>query len=110
MASEISFTTTKEEFALLGRIADRAIAILRENSAPGLRGLAERRDFLMDLSAVHANGNPLRLADLLAADDFNFIHDVFGIVRRLDRETGKLNDHFVPRFSKREARPASKPA
>jgi hypothetical protein len=56
----------------------------------------------MDITAVHANGNPLRLADLLAADDFNFTHDVYSIVRHIDRKSGQLGDCFVPRFSRRE--------
>ena len=51
----------------------------------------------MDLSATHAV-TPLRLGDLLAADDFHFAHDVFGIMRHIDRRTGRLDDHFVPRF------------
>ncbi len=53
----------------------------------------------MDVSATHANGNPLRLADLLAADDFNFAHDLSGICNCLDRNTGKLTNNFRPRFS-----------
>ncbi len=46
---------------------------------------------------------PLRLADLLAADDFNFAHDVFGIMRHIDRRTGRLDNHFVPRFCSESA-------
>ncbi len=57
------------------------------------------QDFEMDITACHANGNPLRLADLLEADDFNFSHDVFGIYRHLDRVTGELMNHFRPRHS-----------
>lgn len=53
----------------------------------------------MDVIATHANGNPLRLADLLAADDFNFAHDMSGICNCLDRETGRLTRSFRPRFS-----------
>jgi len=56
----------------------------------------------MDVVATHCNGNPLRLADLLKADDFNLLHDISGIARHLDRETGKLGGHFRPRFSQRE--------
>jgi hypothetical protein len=39
------------------------------------------------------------------ADDFNFLHDVGGINRHLDREHYLLTDHFSPRFSVR-AEPA----
>ena len=57
----------------------------------------------MDFTAVHANGNPLRLADLLAADDFNFAHDAFGIARHLNRTNGQLENCFLPRFTQKQA-------
>lgn len=62
-------------------------------------------DIAMDITAVHCNGCPLRLEDLRNADGFNFSHDVLGIRRHLDRETGKLGDHFRPRFTVREPMP-----
>ena len=52
----------------------------------------------MDISACHIS-NPLRLADLLAGDDSNFGHDVLGIRKYINRETGELTDCFSPRFS-----------
>jgi hypothetical protein len=60
-------------------------------------------DLQMDLVATHANGCPMRFADLLKADDFNFWHDISGIRAHLDRETGNLTKCFLPRFSKRRA-------
>lgn len=59
-------------------------------------------DVEMDISAVHADV-PLRLADLLAADDFNFSHDLGGIRRHLNRQTGKLGDFFLPRMAAPQA-------
>lgn len=80
--------------ATINKIAGRAFEIAKD--------FGHKRkavEFAMDVTAVHANGNQLRLDDLLAADDFNFIHDVFGIWRHLNRSTGKLGNHFRPRFS-----------
>lgn len=57
-----------------------------------------RMDVEMDLSATHATC-PLRLAELADADDFNFSHDMGGIRRHLNRQTGELEDFFVPRFA-----------
>jgi hypothetical protein len=96
--SEIKFTTDRHDSDLIARIVDRGWAIewLR-------RSYAQKLDMLMDVSAVHANGNPLRLEALLAADDFNFAHDMSGICNCLDRETGKLTRNFSPRFSDRVA-------
>lgn len=56
-------------------------------------------EILMDLTAVHANGCPLKLADLAASPKFDFVHDVFGIRRHINRTTGQLEDCFVPRFA-----------
>lgn len=56
-------------------------------------------DIMMDIEATHCNGNPLKLAELLKADLFNFMHDVSGIQNSLNRATGKLENCFVPRFS-----------
>ena len=54
----------------------------------------------MDITACHLNGNPLDLEKLRDADRFNFAHDVCGIYRHIDRDTGRLRDFFSPRFSK----------
>lgn len=56
-------------------------------------------DIDMDITATHCNGMPLRLADLLLADDFNFAHDLLGIRKHLNRTTGELENCFVPRFA-----------
>ena len=65
----------------------------------------------MDITACHANGNPLGLQRLLLADDFTFAHDVFGIRGHINRETGQLEDCFVPRLTRHMPRvTTSKPA
>jgi len=53
----------------------------------------------MDITACHCNGNKLRLNELLKADTYNFAHDICGIVGNINRETGKLENCFLPRFS-----------
>ena len=52
----------------------------------------------MDLYATHGDCG-LKFAALLAADDFNFVHDLGGIRAHMNRRTGKLDNHFLPRFS-----------
>ncbi len=101
-AAEISFTTTDHEAHVIRDIARRARALeTKHGGSP--RPIMQ---WCMDITATHANGNPLRLDELLAADDFNFMHDVFGIYRCLDRDTGKLTGFFRPRFSARQAEAA----
>ena len=90
----INFKATPTDLALIEGIIDRGWAI------PWLRASYENRmDMLMDVTAVHLNGNPLRLKEMLGADDFNFAHDMSGICSCLDRNTGKLTHGFSPRFS-----------
>lgn len=87
----ISFKVSKPDCALIDRIAQRAY-----DSKPDVQSHME---WSMDITACHANGCPLRLAELLKADDLDFVHDVFGIRRHIDRKTGKLGDCFLPRFA-----------
>lgn len=95
---DVKFASTRADFDIIEKIVDRAWAIdwLRKS-------YDKRMDMHMDISAVHANGNPLRLSVLLEADDFNFAHDMSGICNCLDRDTGKLTRGFSPRYSRRAA-------
>jgi hypothetical protein len=58
-----------------------------------------RINLMMDLLAADGvNGNPpIDWDRLLAADYFNFMHDIGGICRHMNRETGVLGNCFVPR-------------
>lgn len=98
----MNFQTTKAEMDTIMQIADRAIGVAH---GQGIR--LNKMDMVMDLSAVHANAYRLRLDELLAADPLNFTHDVFGIVRHLNRDTGLLENFFVPRFTAKAAKPTS---
>lgn len=58
-----------------------------------------RMSRMIDLESADQLFN-LRLDDLLAADDENFYHDVFGIWRESDRSTYPATfGLFVPRFA-----------
>lgn len=89
-----SFDATTEDRDLIAKIVARAEIVY------GHLTKNQRLNLTMDITAAHANNQPLRLADLLAADDFNFRHDLDGISKHLDRSTGKLTNHFLPRFSR----------
>lgn len=90
-----TFTLTREEAALINKIVTRARKIVVSHTGRDVDPL----ELHMDITAAHANGSPLRLRDLLNADDVDFGHDVFGISRYLDRRTGKLTENFSPRYS-----------
>lgn len=82
--------------ATIKKIAARAVAVYAEHEVR-----VDEQTILMDLSACHFHGQKLRLDDLLAADAFNFMHDINGINRHLNHETYELMDGFSPRFSLR---------
>ncbi len=81
---------TPEEKPIIDQIVARAHEMFPE---------MEATDFAMDVVATHNHACRLRLADLLAADNFNFVHDIVGIENRLDRETLQLTRGFWPRFA-----------
>ena len=90
----ITWTTDKATMTTEAAIAKRAasMAAIAGFNYPIL-------DATMDIDACHSNGCPLKLHELLEADDFNFAHDAFGIRKHIDRTTGKLQDCFVPRYA-----------
>lgn len=53
-----------------------------------------------DIAQVHTRCCPLDLRKLLKAPDFDFLHDVLGIKKHLDRRTGRLRDCFLPRSAR----------
>jgi hypothetical protein len=90
----VNFEVSREDLELIDAIVARVVEI------PELLGEATSMQVRMDIVAVHANGCPLRLRELLKAPLFHFAHDIAGISRFLDRETGKIpDDRFTPRFA-----------
>jgi len=95
----LSFKCSREDLALISKIMDRACAPGFAGQPDALVQRHERMDVTMSLNACHSSGHPLRLAELLVATDFNFSHDVLGIARNIDPETGQLLNCFSPRYS-----------
>ena len=87
----INWNATKQEHGLIGEIVKRAV-----NELKGIVVM----DLNMDITATHLNGTPLDLEKLLAFDEFNFSHDIYGIMDHIDRTNGKLTRGFLPRCSK----------
>lgn len=53
----------------------------------------------MDLCAVHISNCKLDLEKLLTAPQFDFAHDIYGIIGHMNRKTLKLENCFLPRCS-----------
>lgn len=90
----ITWTKDKETMKVEAAIARRAAS-----TAARVGWNYPIMDATMDIDACHSNGCPLKLQELLEADDFNFAHDAFGIRAHIDRTTGKLQDCFLPRYA-----------
>lgn len=87
----IKWELTAEERAALNRIMARIDDQLIVSDPLSIK---------MDINACHCNGCPLDLEKLLAFDDANFFHDLYGIRRHINRKTGQLEDCFLPRCAK----------
>lgn len=90
----INWTHSRETMELEAEIAKRAVKMAEKI---GIK--YNQMTAIADIDACHSNGTPLKLAELLAADDANFAHDVFGIRQNINRETGKLENCFLPRYA-----------
>lgn len=85
----------KKRFMKYVAIAERA---KKDNLYHG-----ERMSLLMDIESADGKFN-LRLDDWLQADNFNFSHDLYGIINNIDRTQFPATDFgfFVPRFAGKE--------
>jgi hypothetical protein len=84
-----------EKINLMGKISERYEDLLRE------RGLEpeERHTTIMDLMFSDDKVG-LDLNKLLNFSDLDFIHDVLGIKRHIDRNSGELGGCFLPRCAR----------
>lgn len=93
--------TTPREDALIQMILERYRNVTRR------LGLipANHVDVMIDIIAVHQS-IPLDLEALVNARENDFLHDMAGIRRYVNFETGEVDKSFVPRCA-REARDAA---
>ncbi|MCP1245388.1 hypothetical protein NKW54_05460 [Acetobacter cerevisiae] len=97
----VKFKATPAELRIIKRIGRRAAVLMRRHGSSQNYG-AIRLSVIISLVVTHSNGCPLDLERMVKADDFNLLHDVDGINRYLNTETGRLTQCFLPRFAKRE--------
>ena len=84
----------KAYYDLLGRITKRARKM----------GIArgDKISQMMDIDHAADQFN-MRLEEMENAPDFDFAHDFIGIQNTMNRETGKIEGLFVPRYAGRMA-------
>lgn len=93
---KVKFDISEVESRLVNQI------ILRAGVAPQHRMKLE-----LDIIACHCNGTPLALELLAAAPPADFLHDIQGIQKHINRTTGKLDPVFEPRFAMANHRKAA---
>lgn len=91
----------EDDFPKITAIANRAVEIAEKQIVGGQAVKVKPITFMIDLATVHTGTCPLRLDEMMKADDFNLAHDVFGINRHLNHDTGELQDCFIPRFAEK---------
>lgn len=97
----------EQTIVVFGRIAGRYEAFCDAQDLDA----DSRLDTMIDLEAASRAFPDMRWRELLEADDANFLHDVFGIKRSIDRTAVSFAsdetltaeqlfpDHFVPRYA-----------
>lgn len=83
---------TKEDNEVIRDIVKRAQTLFPPGSVNVI-------SLTMDITAAHISGCELDLDGLLNAKSRDFVHDVAGINRRVDHDTGELKDCFLPRHA-----------
>jgi hypothetical protein len=95
--TELNFKVSTYEGHLILRVARRAVSLgIDTHNSPAP---AEEQQWVSDIVLCHNHGCPLMLAELLAASADEFTHDMIGIRAFLNRNTGKLEGIFHPRYA-----------
>jgi hypothetical protein len=93
----MNWSASKKDLDTIEMIVDRAENMYQELNNIGINAAT----IMMDITAAHCNGCPLDLVGLFAADNRDFFHDIHGIMKHIDRRTGKLTDCFIPHYARR---------
>lgn len=89
--------TTREDFMLISRIADRGIPMLKDYGSTTVQKI----DLFMDIEFAHLE-SPMDLQRLLDFESRDFAHDIIGIYEHFNRDTKRMDDCFSPRCTIQE--------
>lgn len=88
---------SRHDLDLAHAIANRWVEFCQARGLP--RESVSIIETAMDLITVHLNGCRLELFQLLMSDTSDFVHDLAGISKFLDRRNGHLMNEFRPCFA-----------
>ena len=95
----MNWNVSKEDSEHIRVIMNRVMDFLNQMPEEFRERVGDSMSIEMDITACHCNDFPLDLEGLRLADEVDLVHDVFGIVQHIDRDTGKLQNCFVPRYA-----------
>ena len=96
MENEIKWDDlTKEDMNLIQKICKRYHKMRKSLKLKP----TDHQSLDMDISAAHLD-IPMNLQKLLDFPDFDFAHDISGIMSHINRITGKIEKFFLPRASR----------
>lgn len=81
-----------------------AADILRKKNLNEIKSKNDIQEHVMDLIATHNHCQKLDFKKLLESSEFDFLHDIFGIRKNLDRIEIVLKNNFLPRCSQKETK------
>ena len=83
----------QKDHEIIGKLLDKTELL-------GITRPEDRGIHYYDIFTCHTSGNALPLRRMIEwGRPSDLAHDIFGINKHLDRETGELLDCFSPRFS-----------
>lgn len=90
-------SVSSPEVRIIGQIAKRAADLAKNQGLTQLYLSYRWSEFAVDILKFHEK-MPMRLQDLLEANDVDFAHDIFGIHESFDSGKKTLKEGFVPLF------------
>jgi hypothetical protein len=86
---------TFDEQLAIEKIARRAVDLGKRNAL-----IIPAIEFIIPIAACHRFVHRLRLEEFANADDFNLVHDAFGIRRHMNDDLTALRNSFLPGFAR----------
>ena len=90
-------SVSSPEVRIIGQIAKRAADSAKNQGLTQLSLSYRWSEFAVDILEFHEN-MPMRLQDLLEANDVDFAYDILGIHESFDFGNKTLKEGFVPLF------------
>lgn len=91
---ELIFQASIEDMYWISMIVTRGLTLAQQHGVQ-----LDHLTAAMDITVVHCNTVPLKLAQMAMSGDEDFSHDFLGIGMHIDRKTGMLKNDFKLRFA-----------